>query len=91
MSMNNKSIKGLSLFANVGLAETYLYKCGIEIVIANEIDEKRASFYNHLYPNCNMICGDITDEKIFNEIINESKKNKTKVHHIRKCSNARAY
>lgn len=71
----NKIIKGLSLFANVGLAETYIYKCGIEIVVANEIDEKRAKFYKHLYPNCKMICGDITDKKIFNEVISESEKN----------------
>ena len=35
----SKSIKGLSLFANVGLAETYLNECNIEIVVANEIDE----------------------------------------------------
>ena len=36
-------LKGLSLFSNVGVAETYLEECGIEIVVANEIDEKRAN------------------------------------------------
>ena len=30
-------LKGLSLFANVGVAETYLSKSGIEIVLANEM------------------------------------------------------
>ena len=74
--MGNKIIKGLSLFSNVGIAETYLDKCGIEIVVANEIDDKRADFYSHLYPKCNVICGDITDKDIYNEVISESKKNK---------------
>jgi len=41
-------IKGLSLFANVGIAEAYLKDIGIDIVIANEIDEKRAKFYKHI-------------------------------------------
>lgn len=33
-------IKALSLFANVGIAETYLDNIGIDVVLANEIDEK---------------------------------------------------
>ena len=69
----SKIINGLSLFANVGVAETYLEDCGIEIVIANEIDDKRASFYSHLYPNCEVICGDITDKQVFDNIILKSK------------------
>ena len=32
-------IKGLSLFANVGIAETYLKDVGIDIVVANETIE----------------------------------------------------
>ena len=35
-------IKGLSLFANVGVAEAYLEDLGVEIRIANEIDKYRA-------------------------------------------------
>lgn len=66
-------LKGISLFSNVGVAETYLKECGIDIVIANEIDEKRAKFYQHLYPETNMIIGDITDESISNKIIEEAK------------------
>lgn len=30
-------LKGLSLFANVGIAEAYLEKIGINIVVANEL------------------------------------------------------
>lgn len=65
-------IKGLSLFANVGIAETYLNDVGVDIVVANELLQERAKFYQHLYPRCRMITGDITDNLIFDEIIKES-------------------
>lgn len=68
-------LNGLSLFANVGVAETYLDKLGIEIKVANELEPKRAKFYSHLYPKTNMIIGDITNEKVRKEIVLESKKN----------------
>ena len=67
-------IKGLSLFANVGVAETYFYENGIDICVANELLDERAKFYSHLYPKCKMINGDITDKKVYNAIIDESKK-----------------
>ncbi|SHI17486.1 DNA cytosine methyltransferase [Sporanaerobacter acetigenes] len=65
-------IKGISLFANVGIAETYLRDVGVDIVIANEMLEERAKFYKHLYPSCKMITGDITNKIIFEQIIKES-------------------
>lgn len=71
-----KKIKGVSLFANVGLAETYFKELGIEIVVANEIIEERAKFYSHLFPDTNMIVGDITEKSIFDKVIYESKINK---------------
>ena len=49
-------MNGLSLFANVGIAETYLDKVGVDITVANELIPERAKFYQHLYPYCNMIC-----------------------------------
>ena len=67
-------LKGLSLFANVGVAETYLEELGIEILVANELELKRAEFYSHLYPNANMIIGDITSKDISDKVIKESKK-----------------
>lgn len=70
-----KKIKGLSLFANVGVAEARLNELDdIEILIANEIDEKRAKMYQHIYPNTEMITGDITNSDIFNDVILKSKK-----------------
>jgi DNA (cytosine-5)-methyltransferase 1 len=66
-------MKALSLFANVGLAETYLSSIGIDVVIANEIDEQRARFYKHLNPTCDVIIGDITNPKVFGEIVTKAK------------------
>ncbi len=65
----------ISLFANVGVAETYLKELGIHVAVANEINPIRAKFYTHLYPQTNMIVGDITQENIQNEIIDCCKKN----------------
>lgn len=65
-------IKGLSLFANVGIAEAYLEQIGIDIVLANEIDVDRARFYQDIYKNAHMICGDITDDMIRTSIVNEA-------------------
>lgn len=65
-------LKGLSLFSNVGIAEAYLKDLNIDILIANEIDEKRAKFYQEVYTDTNMICGDITDDKIRDEIVSKA-------------------
>lgn len=69
------NLKGLSLFANVGIAEAYFEELGIEMCVANEIDETRAKFYQHIYPKTNMICGDITNEDIRNEIVLKATQN----------------
>ena len=66
-------MNGLSLFANVGIAETYLKEVGVEIVVANELLDERARFYQHVYPECEMICGDITDPQISAEVFEKAK------------------
>lgn len=66
-------MKGLSLFANVGIAETYLKDVGVDIVVANELLEERARFYQYLYPDCDMVQGDITDREIYNLVVNKAK------------------
>lgn len=65
--------KGLSLFANVGIAETYLKDIGFPIVLANELLPERVRFYEHLHGH-SAIAGSITDDNIYTEIIAESKK-----------------
>lgn len=66
-------MNALSLFANVGIAETYLNSIGLDVVVANEILDDRVRFYQHLYPDCKMIQGDITRREIYNQVIQSSK------------------
>ena len=65
-------INGLSLFANVGIAEARFAELGIKILVANEIVEDRAKFYSEVYPETHMICGDITDDTVRDNIVSES-------------------
>ena len=65
-------MKLLSLFANIGVAEAYLKEIGIDVVIANELVERRAILYSKIYPETHMICGDITNREIFDKIVRES-------------------
>lgn len=65
-------LRGLSLFANVGIAEAYMADLGVDIKIANEIDEERARFYQEVYPHTTMICGDITNDDVRDKIVNDS-------------------
>lgn len=62
-------LKILSLFSNIGVAEAYLDKIGFEVSVANELLERRAKLYSKIYPKTDTICGDITDEKIFEKIV----------------------
>ncbi|MBS8122179.1 DNA cytosine methyltransferase [Candidatus Vampirococcus lugosii] len=62
-------IKGVSLFANVGIAEFYLKELGIDIVVANELLQKRCDLYTYFYPNSKIICGDITKDEIYYKIL----------------------
>ena len=66
-------MKGLSLFSSAGIGETYLNDLDMEIVTANELIPQRAELYKKIYVDTNMICGDISDEKIFKKIIDNSK------------------
>ena len=65
-------LKGLSLFANVGIAEAYMKDIGVDILLANEIDEERAMFYQAVYPDTHMVCGDITDDAVRSQIVDEA-------------------
>ena len=66
-------MNGLSLFSNVGIAETYLSEVGVDIVVANELLKERARFYSHIYPECEMIQGDITNSDIYRQIVETAK------------------
>lgn len=72
-------VGALSLFANVGIAETYFKELGIDVVAANELIEERCRFYSHLYPEVHMIQGDIREEAVFARVIQEAKKAKAEM------------
>ena len=65
-------LRGISLFANVGIAEACLEKLGVDIRIANELLPERAKFYQEVYPNSHMVCGDITVDAIRDELVKEA-------------------
>ena len=65
-------LTGLSLFANVGVAEAYFQEIGIDVVLANELVPERANFYSAVYPNTEMICGDITDDSVRDTIVEKA-------------------
>ena len=67
--MMKKRLKGISLFAGAGIGETYFKDIGIDIVVANELIEKRAHLYSYINPETKVVCGDITDENVFNKIL----------------------
>ncbi len=70
--MKENKLRGISLFANVGVAEAYLEAIGVDMKIANEYVPQRAQFYQDVYPKTHMICGDIKDNSIRDEIISEA-------------------
>lgn len=72
-------MRALSLFSNIGVAEAYLEEIGIEVVVANEMVKRRAELYSAIYPNTNMICGDILEKDIQEKIVKESIKKKIDV------------
>jgi DNA (cytosine-5)-methyltransferase 1 len=62
-------VKGISLFSSTGIGETYLNGIGIDIIVSNEILEKRAMLYNSIYPQTNVVCGDLGNATVFDKII----------------------
>lgn len=67
----------LSLFANIGVAEAYLQELSnVRVVVANELLKRRAELYQKIYPETEMVCGDITDEGTYQKVLQKSKKAK---------------
>lgn len=66
-------MNGLSLFSSAGIGETYFKDIGINIVVANEILERRANLYKSISPDVEVICGDIKNNEIFKNVMDKSK------------------
>jgi len=69
------SISWISLFANVGIAEFYMSNLDIDIKVANELIPKRCDLYKFFYPKSEIICGDITNDDVYNKILQKSIEN----------------
>ena len=67
-------MKVLSLFANIGVAEAFLKELGVDVVLANELIPRRAELYSKIYPDTQMICGDITDSRVYEHIISSAQR-----------------
>lgn len=67
-----KRIKALSLFSNVGISEAYFKSVGIDVLLANEIEQKRCDFYSYVYPSVEVVCGDITSPSIKDLLVKKS-------------------
>ena len=65
-------MKGVSLFSSAGIGEAYLREVGLNIIVANELLEERADLYKQLYPETEVVTGDILDDKIYKKILKKS-------------------
>lgn len=54
-------MKAISLFSSAGVGETYLKDLGIDVVVGAELIKKRAELYKHLYPDSEIVIGDISE------------------------------
>ena len=69
----------VSLFANIGIGEAYLKSLGFNVAVANELEPRRVEIYRQIYPNTEMICGDITDKGVYSKIREACSKQKIDV------------
>lgn len=59
-----------SLFQNVGIGEYYLRKClGLIGAVGNELKPKRVQWAKEIYPECEVIRGDIWGKDIFDKLV----------------------
>lgn len=72
-------MKAISLFSSAGIGELRLHKDKVAVIAANELVKQRSECYSFFYPETRMICGDITDNEIKNEIINIANENKAEL------------
>jgi len=72
-------MNALSLFSGIGVDEFYLNDAGINVVLANEVSPSRAEAYKKLHPKADIICGDIRDESIKQQIISRALENNVKL------------
>lgn len=77
--IDNNKIKAISLFTSAGIGELLLKDTKVNVIAGNELLPKRAECYKFFYPNTEMYCGDITQEKTKNHMVDIVKKNNVKM------------
>ena len=68
-----------SLFANVGIGTYYLHNQNINCAVANELLEERAEWHDYIYPNADMVQGDITNPEVYNKLVQLHKQHDCKL------------
>ena len=59
-----------SIFTSAGIGEYYLEKeLGLVSAVSCEIVANRAKWYKELNPKTEMVCGDITEKKVFEKLV----------------------
>ena len=71
-------MKGISLFSSAGIGEYFINQAGIDVVLANELIKRRAELYKKIYPECEVINGDINNNEVKQRINNVIKSEKVK-------------
>lgn len=61
-------MKGITLFSSIGIAEYYLKDAGLDIVLACELEDKRSKAHKNIYPETNIVIGDLTKDTTKNKI-----------------------
>ncbi|MCQ2581531.1 MAG: DNA cytosine methyltransferase [Alphaproteobacteria bacterium] len=71
MSNSLKGINVCSICSGAGISEYYLANTNVQVALANEINSSRAKLYEAIYPDVKMICGDVTDPNVQNQIVQQ--------------------
>lgn len=70
-----KPLVATSLFANIGIGTSLVEKTfNVKIAVGNEWLDWRGKAHRRLFPDCKMIIGSISEQKVFDEVVDESKK-----------------
>lgn len=69
MPKTKSKINAMSLFANIGVAEAYFDEIGVNVTVANELIKRRADLYQKIYPNTQMVCGDVFSDAVQEQLI----------------------
>lgn len=58
-----KKYNVLSLFSSAGIGELGIKKCGMDILLSNELLRERCELYHENYPETENICGNIWEKQ----------------------------